>query len=56
LHYLPVIAIKGLIFWWERFFILDNESNLSIPILYGFKSKEREIEEKRVESTTIIKE
>uniref|UniRef100_A0A6N2KMD5 NADH-ubiquinone oxidoreductase chain 6 n=1 Tax=Salix viminalis TaxID=40686 RepID=A0A6N2KMD5_SALVM len=30
LRYLPVSAIIGLIFWWEMFFILDNES---IPLL-----------------------
>ncbi|XP_076905159.1 NADH-ubiquinone oxidoreductase chain 6-like [Bidens hawaiensis] len=30
LHYLPVSGIIGLIFWWEMFFILDNES---IPLL-----------------------
>ena len=26
LRYLPVSGIIGLIFWWEMFFILDNES------------------------------
>ncbi|KAK4381561.1 NADH-ubiquinone oxidoreductase chain 6 [Sesamum angolense] len=30
LRYLPVSGIIGLIFWWEMFFILDNES---IPLL-----------------------
>ena len=30
LRYLPVSAIIGLIFWWEMFFILDNET---IPLL-----------------------
>nr|YP_010736421.1 NADH dehydrogenase subunit 6 [Plantago ovata]WEL36399.1 NADH dehydrogenase subunit 6 [Plantago ovata] len=30
LRYLPVSGIIGLIFWWEIFFILDNES---IPLL-----------------------
>lgn len=35
LHYLPVSGITGLIFWWEMFFILDNESILvteGIPV------------------------
>jgi len=30
LRYLPVSGIIGLIFWWEMFFILDNET---IPLL-----------------------
>ncbi|KAL9858900.1 putative NADH:ubiquinone reductase (H(+)-translocating) [Arabidopsis thaliana] len=30
LRYLPMSGIIGLIFWWEMFFILDNES---IPLL-----------------------
>nr|WOV66937.1 NADH dehydrogenase subunit 6 [Sarcandra glabra] len=31
LRYLPVSGIIGLIFWWEMFFILDNET---IPLLF----------------------
>ncbi|PWA94229.1 NADH dehydrogenase subunit 6, mitochondrion [Artemisia annua] len=31
LHYLPVSGIIGLIFWWEMFFILDNESISLLP-------------------------
>ncbi|CAN6487200.1 unnamed protein product [Victoria cruziana] len=31
LHYLPVSGIIGLILWWEMFFILDNETILSLP-------------------------
>nr|UPI49014.1 NADH dehydrogenase subunit 6 [Balanophora laxiflora] len=40
LRYLPVSGIIGLIFWWEMFFILDNETlpllprNTTYPIYY----------------------
>ncbi|KAL8143008.1 hypothetical protein V2J09_016040 [Rumex salicifolius] len=55
LRYLPVSGIIGLIFWWEMFFILDNESILLLPTQRNTTSLRYTVYAEKVQSWTNLK-